>query len=94
MTRFDAAAGDNNDDNGDVGGEKQQSAGRGRGGGRLQVQKEAVAAVKKLGRLSHTTISHKVGGTRWKRWCWGKDLRMMMGRNDNSTGQMTTGQAL
>ncbi len=42
--------------------EKQQSAERGRGGGRLHLQKEAVAAVEKRGWLSHTTISHKRGG--------------------------------
>ncbi len=74
----DTAADDNNNDNGDSGGEKQQSAKRGRGGGRLQVQKEAVVAVEKRGWLSHTTISHKKGGTRWKQWCWGQDLRTMM----------------
>ncbi len=72
------ATDDNNNDNGDGSGEKQQSSKRGRGGRRLQVQKEAAAAVEKRGQLSHTTISHKRGGTRGKRRCQGQDLRMMM----------------
>ncbi len=72
------AADNSNNDNGGGGGEKQQSAEKGRGGGRLQVQKEAAAAVEKRGRLSHTTISHKRGKTRWKRQCQGQDLRTVM----------------
>jgi hypothetical protein len=78
MTCDNAVAGDNNNGNGNGSGEKQQSAKRGRGGGRLQVQKEAAVAVEKQGQLSHTTISHKRGGTRWKQRCWGQDLRTMM----------------
>jgi hypothetical protein len=76
--RDNAAADDNNNENGNGGGEKQQSAKRGKGGGRLQVQKEAALAVEKRGQLSHTTISHESGGTRWKRRCWEQDLRTMM----------------
>ncbi len=72
------AVDDNNNDNGDGGRKKQQSAKRGRGGERLQVQKEVVAAVEKRGQLSHTTISHERGGMRWKRQCQGQDLRTMM----------------
>ncbi len=42
------------------------------------MQKKVAAAVEKRGRLSHTTISHKRGGMRWKWQCQGQDLRMMM----------------
>jgi hypothetical protein len=78
VTHDNTAADDNNDVNGNGSGDKQQSAKRGRGGGRLQVQKKVAAAVAKRGRLSHTTISQKRGGMRWKRQCQGQDLRMMM----------------